>query len=132
MFVVGVVPALLVLYIRTHVPESPAWEAQRERRETILTALKGRWGLFIYVVVLMTAFNFFSHGTQYLYPTFLEVQHHLSTHTVGIIAIVYNIGALIGGIVAVAVAVLAWFGRERKGVSFIALETMPEPARSTL
>ena len=25
----------------------------------------------------MTAFNFFSHGTQDLYPTFLQVQHKL-------------------------------------------------------
>ena len=46
----------------------------------------------------MTAFNFFSHGTQDLYPTFLQVQHGLSPHEVGLIAIIYNIGAIIGGI----------------------------------
>jgi SHS family lactate transporter-like MFS transporter len=46
----------------------------------------------------MTAFNFFSHGTQDLYPTFLEVQHKLSPHEVGLIAVIYNIGAIIGGI----------------------------------
>ncbi len=99
MFVVGVLPALLVLYIRTHVKESPAFEAQRHRGESTIAAMRGRWGLFIYVVVLMTAFNFLSHGTQDLYPTFLQVQHQLSSHTVGIIAIIYNIGAIIGGIV---------------------------------
>jgi SHS family lactate transporter-like MFS transporter len=52
----------------------------------------------IYAVVLMTAFNFFSHGTQDLYPTFLEVQHGLSPQEVSLIAVVYNIGAIIGGI----------------------------------
>jgi MFS transporter, SHS family, lactate transporter len=52
----------------------------------------------LYVVVLMTAFNFFSHGTQDLYPTFLQVQHGLSPHTVGLIAVIYNIGAILGGL----------------------------------
>jgi SHS family lactate transporter-like MFS transporter len=60
--------------------------------------LKGRWSLFAYVVVLMTAFNFFSHGTQDLYPTFLQAQHKLSTHAVSIIAIIANVGAIAGGI----------------------------------
>jgi len=46
----------------------------------------------------MTAFNFFSHGTQDLYLTFLEVQRKLSPHEVGAIAVVYNIRAIIGGI----------------------------------
>jgi SHS family lactate transporter-like MFS transporter len=46
----------------------------------------------------MTAFNFFSHGTQDIYPTFLQVQHKLSPHLVGIIAVIYNIGAICGGI----------------------------------
>ncbi len=98
MFVVGVLPALLVLYIRVHVRESPAWESGGEGQETALHAIRGRWGLLLYVVVLMTAFNFFSHGTQDLYPTFLEVQHKLSPHAVGIIAVIYNIGAILGGI----------------------------------
>ena len=76
MFMVGVLPALLVLYIRRNVPESPSWskEAAVERGST-LSVLKSHWRLGIYAVVLMTAFNFFSHGTQDLYPTFLQVQH---------------------------------------------------------
>src|SRR6201994_1585434 len=99
MFMVGVIPALLVLYIRRNVPESPSWskEAAVERGST-LAVLKSHWRLGIYAVVLMTAFNFFSHGTQDIYPTFLEVQHKLSPHAVGIIAVVYNIGAICGGI----------------------------------
>ena len=99
MFMVGIVPALLVFYIRRTVPESPSWRAQPEgARGDTLSIVKSHWRLAIYAVILMTAFNFFSHGTQDLYPTFLEVQHKLSAHAVGIIAVVYNIGAICGGL----------------------------------
>jgi MFS transporter, SHS family, lactate transporter len=97
MFMVGVVPALLVFYIRTKVPESPSWQHEPARGNT-LAVVRSHWRLGIYAVVLMTAFNFFSHGTQDLYPTFLQVQHQLSPHAVGLIAVIYNIGAIIGGI----------------------------------
>jgi len=122
MFMVGVLPALLVLYIRIHVQESPAWEPVRERQISPLAAIRGRWGLFIYVIILMTAFNFFSHGTQDLYPTFLEVQHKLSSYAVGIIAVVYNIGAILGGIVFGA-----WSERigRRNAIGIAALLSLP-------
>jgi len=99
MFMVGVIPALLVFYIRRNVPESPSWskEATVERGST-LDVLKSHWKLGIYAVLLMTAFNFFSHGTQDIYPTFLQVQHKFTPHVVSIIAVVYNIGAICGGI----------------------------------
>jgi SHS family lactate transporter-like MFS transporter len=99
MFMVGVLPALLVLFIRRNVKESPAWSKMRERpTQSLGSVLKRRWPLFIYVVVLMTAFNLFSHGTQDLYPTFLQVQHKLATHAVSIIAIIGNVGAIAGGL----------------------------------
>jgi MFS transporter, SHS family, lactate transporter len=99
MFMVGVIPALLVLYIRRNVPESPSWSKQAAtERGSTLTVLKSHWRLGIYAVALMTAFNFFSHGTQDIYPTFLEVQHKMSPQTVGSIAVIYNIGAICGGI----------------------------------
>src|SRR5271156_6129236 len=97
MFMIGVIPALLVLYIRRHVPESPSWKPTTARSNT-LSVLRSHWQLGVYAVLLMTAFNFFSHGTQDLYPTFLEVQHGLSPHEVGLVAVIYNIGAIIGGI----------------------------------
>jgi SHS family lactate transporter-like MFS transporter len=97
MFMVGVLPALLVFYIRRTVPESPSWRPTTTRSNT-LAIVKSHWRLGIYAVVLMTAFNFFSHGTQDLYPTFLQVQHHFTPHQVSLVAIVYNIGAIIGGI----------------------------------
>jgi MFS transporter, SHS family, lactate transporter len=97
MFMVGVIPALLVFYIRRKVPESPSWKPATASSNT-LAIVRSYWKLGIYAVLLMTAFNFFSHGTQDLYPTFLQVQHGFSPHEVGLIAVIYNIGAIIGGI----------------------------------
>jgi len=97
MFMVGVVPALLVFYIRRKVPESPSWRPTTAHSNT-LAIVRSHWQLGIYAVLLMTAFNFFSHGTQDLYPTFLQVQHGFSPHEVGLIAVIYNIGAIIGGL----------------------------------
>jgi MFS transporter, SHS family, lactate transporter len=99
MFAVGVLPALLVLYIRRNVEESPVWQSMRARpRRSLASVVRGHGKLFVYVVVLMTAFNFFSHGTQDLYPTFLQAQRNLPTRTVSVIAIIANIGAIVGGI----------------------------------
>jgi SHS family lactate transporter-like MFS transporter len=100
MFMVGVLPALLVLYIRRRVPESPSWDRAAAAQSGTFSVLRSHWRLGVYAVVLMTAFNFFSHGTQDLYPTFLQVQHGLSAHTVGIIAAIYNVGAIVGGILS--------------------------------
>ncbi len=97
MFVIGFLPALLVLYIRRHVPESPAWRPERVRTGSILKTLGRHWKLALFAIVLMTAFNFFSHGTQDLYPTFLKSTYHFTARTTGTIAIVYNIGAILGG-----------------------------------
>jgi SHS family lactate transporter-like MFS transporter len=101
MFVIGALPAFLVIYIRTKVDESPAWLQGRVSRKTEKRLGKdvlAHLGSFLFLVVLMFAFNSFSHGTQDLYPTFLQKNHHFSPQTVGLIAIVYNIGALLGGI----------------------------------
>jgi SHS family lactate transporter-like MFS transporter len=98
MFMIGVIPALLVFYIRRSVPESPSWRPTTARSSNTWTVLQSHWRLGLYAIVLMTAFNFFSHGTQDLYPTFLQIQHKMSPHEVGLIAVIYNIGAIIGGI----------------------------------
>jgi SHS family lactate transporter-like MFS transporter len=99
MFMIGVVPALLVLYVRAHVPESPAWKAMEKRaRPGLVATLKKNVTLSLYSIVLMTAFNFFSHGSQDLYPTFLREQHHFDPHTVSLITIVLNVGAICGGL----------------------------------
>jgi SHS family lactate transporter-like MFS transporter len=100
MFFLGALPALLSLFIRFCVKESPTWEkAQRTQQSLNLgAAIRSNLGLFFGMVLLMTGFNFMSHGTQDVYPTFLREQRHFSPHTTGLIAIIYNIGAIAGGI----------------------------------
>ena len=99
LFMVGIAPAILVFLIRMHVEESPAFEKRRhERPANPLRELRKHWKIALYVVVLMTAFNFFSHGTQDIYPTFLKEQHKFDTHMVGLLAMVGNAGAIVGGI----------------------------------
>jgi SHS family lactate transporter-like MFS transporter len=102
MFVVGAVPAFPVIYlIATRVKESPAWAEGHASRDSRL--FPGRdvpkyLGSFLFLIVLMFAFNSFSHGTQDLYPTFLQKNHNFSPGTVGLVAVIYNFGALFGGI----------------------------------
>jgi SHS family lactate transporter-like MFS transporter len=100
MFVIGAAPILLLPFIYFCVEESPVWLAARARKESsaLLPVLKSHWKLCIYLVLLMAAFNFFSHGTQDMYPAFLKIQHGFDPKTVSIIAISYNIASIIGGI----------------------------------
>jgi SHS family lactate transporter-like MFS transporter len=103
MFLVGAVPALLVFYIGGKVEESPVWQERGELEERTLPKVGLRKGLlqyagtFVFLVLLMTGFNAFSHGTQDLYPTFLQKDHGFSAQLTGAIAILYNVGALAGG-----------------------------------
>jgi MFS transporter, SHS family, lactate transporter len=101
MFVIGALPAFLVIYIRTKVEESPAWlhgrasrRAEKQLGRNVLTYA----GTFAFLVALMFSMNALSHGSQDLYPTFLQKDHRFTPQTVGWIAIVANLGALLGGI----------------------------------
>ena len=100
MFVIGAAPVLLLPFIYFCVEESPVWQAARQNKEStaLLPVLRSHWKLCLYLVVLMAAFNFFSHGTQDLYPVFLKVQHGFEPKTVSIIAVCYNIASIIGGV----------------------------------
>jgi SHS family lactate transporter-like MFS transporter len=103
LFMLGSLPAFaLVCYVYLAVPESPAWRLQKVKsRSNILVALRGNMKLFLYAVVLMAAFNLFSHSTQDLYPNaFLKGQHHLAPSTVALIAIIYNCGSITGCLLA--------------------------------
>ena len=101
MFFVGAAPALLVLYIRSFVPESDAWKAQKDRKlgETgnLWRSIRRQPGLYIYAIILMAAFNFMSHGSQDLYPTFLRDQHGFNPGQTSSLAIIANVGAICGG-----------------------------------
>jgi SHS family lactate transporter-like MFS transporter len=99
MFLFSLLPALVVLYIRAHVPESPAFaEAKTKPRPGFIATLSANWRVSLFAVVLMMFFNLFSHGTQDLYPVFLEKQHQFDHHTVSLVLIVANLGAIAGGL----------------------------------
>jgi len=101
MFVIGALPAFLVIYIRTKVDESPAWvqgQVSRDAESRLGKDIFAHLGIFLFMVALMFAFNSYSHGAQDLYPTFLQKDHNLSPHIVGLLAIIANVGALLGGI----------------------------------
>ncbi|MGD1080049.1 MAG: MFS transporter [Candidatus Sulfotelmatobacter sp.] len=102
MFVIGALPSVLVIYILTKVEESPAWlqgRVPRNAESHLGKDVLSHAGIFLFMIILMFAFNSFSHGTQDLYPTFLQKNLRFTPKTVSFIAIVYNIGALLGGIV---------------------------------
>jgi SHS family lactate transporter-like MFS transporter len=101
LFMVGALPALLVIYVRAKVPESTVWENARrappqERR--VLAAMRGFWGRALYLVLLMTLFNCFSHGSQDVFPTFLKVQRGLNAHQTGIVTTIMACGAVAGSL----------------------------------
>jgi SHS family lactate transporter-like MFS transporter len=100
MFALGVIPAFLVYFIRRGIDESPAWtERIHAPRAGLLAVLRREWKLALYAVILMTAFNFFSHGSQDAYPNlFLKVQHGFTTQMGSLVTAVANIGAICGGI----------------------------------
>ncbi len=125
LFAVGVVPALLVFYIRRNVKESPSFEqakGQPHRGLDVVKTLGEHWKLLIYAVALMACFNFFSHGTQDNYATFLEVQHGFKPQTVGLLTAVMNLGAITGGL-----SFGAWSERigRRKAIALAAILALP-------
>jgi SHS family lactate transporter-like MFS transporter len=100
MFWAGAVPAFLALYIRAKVPESEAWKQHRAASTgDVLRIVAREWKRFAYLVVLMTFMMFLSHGTQDLYPDFLQEVHRVSVTVRANMAVIYNLGAVAGAIV---------------------------------
>jgi SHS family lactate transporter-like MFS transporter len=100
LFIAGALPAFLVIYIRARVPESPVWQRDRAREKPRLrmsTFFKQHGALFLYAVLLMTAFNYMSHGTQDLYATYLQKQRGFNSDETSQIAIIYAFGMICGG-----------------------------------
>lgn len=112
MFMVGVLPALLTLYIRQSVPESPGWHRSSNLVGNTVSVIRSHWRLALYAVLMMTAFNFFSHGSQDLYPNrFLKLDHKFDTDTIFAITVVANLGAITGGLTFGFIS--EWAGRRR-------------------
>jgi SHS family lactate transporter-like MFS transporter len=98
LFFIGGLPALLALFVRFRVKESEVWK--KTRHETwghLFRAILSHWKLFLFIVLMMTAFNFVSHGTQDMYPTFLERQWHMAAKQRALVTAISMVGAIIGG-----------------------------------
>ena len=99
MFFIGGMPALVTLFIRAKVKETAAWKANKSTDwKEYGIAVKKHWKLFLYLILLMSMMNLISHGTQDLYPTFLQQQKHFSPHETAIITMVSMVGAILGGL----------------------------------
>ncbi len=98
LFFIGGLPALLALFVRLRVKESEVWEKTRtESWSHLFRAILSYWKVFVFIVVLMTCFNFVSHGTQDMYPTFLQRQWSLSAKSRSALTMVSAVGAIFGG-----------------------------------
>ena len=127
MFWIGGLPALLAFYIRAKVPESVAWKQNRApTTAAILRTVGGHWKIFSYLVLLMTLMLFLSHGTQDLYPDFLKSARGFTTAAVSYLAILYNVGAVIGAIVFGHLSEA--FGRRRSMIAALLLSLCMIPA----
>jgi SHS family lactate transporter-like MFS transporter len=99
MFFLGGLPALLAIYVRLHVKESEVWEKTRKANWTELgRSILSHWKLFVYVTVLMMAMNLTSHGTQDMYPTFLQRQWGFGPTQRAAITAISMVGAILGGL----------------------------------
>ena len=99
MFFIGAVPALATILICLKVEESQAWHESRTDWSTYREAIFKNSRLFLYLVGLLAMMNFISHGTQDLYPTFLQRARHFSVSTTSMISVISMIGAIFGGLV---------------------------------
>jgi SHS family lactate transporter-like MFS transporter len=100
MFFIGAIPALFTLFILSRVKESDAWRAVASKQKdwhSYFRELAANWKRFTYMVVLMAMMNFLSHGTQDLYPTYLQQQRHYSPHVTAVVSIISMVGAIVGG-----------------------------------
>jgi MFS transporter, SHS family, lactate transporter len=99
MFFLGGLPALLAFFVRFRVKESPVWEKSKKESWGQLAGNIGQhWKLFLYLVLLMMGMNLASHGTQDMYPTFLQRFRKLGTIDRSLISAVSMVGAIIGGV----------------------------------
>jgi SHS family lactate transporter-like MFS transporter len=100
LFFLGGLPALLALFVRFRVKESEVWErTKQESWSNLFRTILSHWKVFAFIVVLMTAFNFVSHGTQDMYPTFLKRDWSFTPQRIAMITAIANVGAITGGIV---------------------------------
>jgi SHS family lactate transporter-like MFS transporter len=98
MFFIGGLPALLSLFIRAKVKESAAWHEHRTDWVTYRRSVLQHWRRFLYLVLLMTMMGFLAHGTQDMYPTFLQTERRYSPSDTASLTMLANVGAVLGGL----------------------------------
>jgi SHS family lactate transporter-like MFS transporter len=99
MFFIGGLPALLAVYVRFKVPESEVWRRTRHADWSGLgRTILSHWRLFLYLWALMAMMNFVSHGTQDLYPTFLQRDWGFTPQRRAALTALSMVGALLGGV----------------------------------
>ena len=126
MFFLGGLPALLALYVRSHVKESEVWEkSKRESWERTSGSIAGHWKLFLYLTVFIGMMSFSSHGTQDMYPTFLQRQWGFDPRTRSLITAISMLGAIAGGTLMGLVS--DRIGRRRALILPLALAMMSIP-----
>jgi SHS family lactate transporter-like MFS transporter len=135
LFILGASPALLVFYVQARVEESPVWVAAAQKRRANpereafshkIAMIRSFLPTFLFLVLLMTAFMSFSHGTQDVYPTFLEVQMKWSPRLVGTIGVIYGFAQIAGGFVFGTLS--EKWGRKRAIVAAALLSLLAIPA----
>jgi len=99
MFFIGGLPALLSIFVLTRVKESEAWHENKTADwRSYVKSLPAVWVRFVYLVILLTAMGFISHGTQDLYPTFLLQHRKFSATAAAETTMISMIGATFGGL----------------------------------
>ena len=125
LFFIGAVPAALTLIVLARVRETEAWRQSRTDWTTYKNAMFRNWKLFLYLVLLMTMMNFMSHGTQDLYPTFLQRQRHFGARLTATTSMISMVGAILGGLA------FGWYsdrqGRRRAMVTAALLAALLTP-----
>jgi SHS family lactate transporter-like MFS transporter len=98
LFLLGGLPALLSLYIRAKVKEPDAWRENRTDWTTYRTSIFVHWKRFLYLVLLLAMMNSMGHGTQQMYPTFLQRERMFSPADTASITMLSMVGAVLGGL----------------------------------
>jgi len=126
MFFIGGLPALLGLYVRFQVKESEVWEKTRHSNwRNLGREIVSHWKLFLYLTLLMMMMNFTSHGTQDMFPTFLQRYWGMAPTKRAAITAISMVGAILGGLLFGFLS--DRFGRRRSMVTALVLATAAVP-----
>jgi SHS family lactate transporter-like MFS transporter len=126
LFFLGGLPALLALFVRFRVKESQVWEQSRQKDWSQLgSSILRHWKLFLYITLFMAMMNFSSHGTQDMYPTFLQRQWGFGPEKRAILSAISMLGAITGGVIVGHLS--DRFGRRRAVVTSLLLAMLAIP-----